>query len=219
VSQRFSLLPGAPAPETDCLAALRLATKELHARLDASLPLGRDDATLEDYRHHTLAVSAWLMALHPYLSTLEPLAPGFRFADPARLDALQQDARDAHGGHSTPDADEARISDSTRALADQAFTESGTAGQTAASWGMAYVVEGSQLGGQLLYRRLGPRLAPHPLRYLQGAGLDTGARWKRFTTLLNANVHSDFDVRMACAGARAGFEGLQRVFQEHGVFA
>jgi heme oxygenase len=35
-------------------------------------------------------------------------------------------------------------------------------------WGVCYVIEGSQLGGAVLYKRLHERLAPHPLRYLKG---------------------------------------------------
>lgn len=104
-------------------------------------------------------------------------------------------------------------------MAAHAFSAAGAPGHGAVCWGLAYVVEGSQLGGQFLYRRLAPRLAPHPLRYLQGTGADTHLRWKAFTRLLNANVQSSFDIQAACAGARAGFDGLQQQLQGQGVLA
>lgn len=56
-------------------------------------------------------------------------------------------------------------------------------------WGVAYVVEGSQLGGAVLYKRLAQQLAPHPLRYLRGAGeAGPGPRWRAFMEALRAGV-------------------------------
>ena len=84
----------------------------------------------------------------------------------------------------------------------------------AVRWGFAYVVEGSQLGGQVLYRQLAPRLAPHALRYLQGDGAATGARWKLFVAQLRQQVVSAPAVNAACDGAVAAFAALQSHFPE-----
>ncbi len=220
VSQRSPLPSGALLPETDCLSALRLATKESHARLDASLPLGRADASLEDYRHHTLALSAWLAALQPHLATLQPLAPGFDFACSARLRTLQADWQATHTGQADGEAGFGAASTCTQRMVAQALSAFGAPGHAAVCWGLAYVVEGSQLGGQFLYQRLAPRLAPHPLRYLQGqGGAGTGLRWKQFTRLLDASVRHPADIQAACAGARAGFDGLRQQLQGQGVLA
>ncbi|GKS89148.1 biliverdin-producing heme oxygenase [Acidovorax sp. SUPP2539] len=219
MSQRSPLPSGTPVPETDCLSALRRTTKESHAQLDASLPLGRADASLEDYRHHTLALSAWLTALQPHLAALESLVPGFDFARPARLHALHADWLATHAAPPHAKDGFGDTSGCTQEMAAQAFSAFGAPGHAAVCWGLAYVVEGSQLGGQFLYQRLAPRLAPHPLRYLQGLGAGTGLRWKHFTRLLDTHVQSRFDIQAACAGARAGFDGLRQQLQGQGVLA
>lgn len=54
-----------------------------------------------------------------------------------------------------------------------------------AALGSLFVVEGSALGGQVIVRRLGTQAALAPaLRYFQGHGEATRARWRRFCALL-----------------------------------
>lgn len=194
--------PSLPAAATDALQALRQATAGQHARLDASLPVGREGATLADYAAHTHMVAAWLQALWPLLLHLQTREAGFRFAPTERLAALRQDLEQARA-QPWPEP-----STTTLQCLDQALARHPNQAD-AVHWGMAYVVEGSQLGGQVLYRRLAPHLAPHPLRYLQGDGAGTGTRWKSFMALLRAHLVSAAAVAAACDGARAAFQGLQ----------
>lgn len=198
-------------PSCALLAALRAATHAQHEYLDRALAIGQPHATLQDYTHHATALHAWLMALTPELHALQARTSCFAFAPPERLMALQADLRDA-GAITRP----TRAHTSHAAAVTQALTRH-HAQMDAVRWGLAYVVEGSQLGGQVLYRRLATRLAPHPLRYLRGHGAQTGARWRAFTGLLAACSGDDATTAAACDGARAAFTALQQQFDESPV--
>lgn len=207
--------PSAACP-ADPLQALRSATSAQHAALDAGLAIARPGASLSDYTAHAHALAAWLQALWPHLQMLAATNPGFDFTPSHRLAALASDLRDV------PDAVPVSNHDLPAAGARAAWPPaSATAAQCAAQalaehphqamavrWGFAYVVEGSQLGGQVMFRQLAERLAPHPLRYLQGEGAGTGARWREFVALLRAQVASPAAVQAACRGATAAFAGL-----------
>lgn len=194
--------PPQPAAAVDALQALRHATAARHAQLDSGLPIARADAGLVDYLEHVQALSAWLQALWPALQDLQAQTPGFGFAPAGRLSALREDL----ASRPWP-----KPSETTAQCLEQALARH--PGQAdALRWGLAYVVEGSQLGGQVLYRSLAPRLAPHPLHYLQGDGAGTGARWKAFMALLRTHVASPPAIAAACDGALAAFQGLQAHF-------
>lgn len=201
--------PSTQSPEPtrtapDPLAALRAATADQHARLDAALPLARTDATLADYLLHLRAVGAWLQALTPSLQALDATgAPALTLDDATRLQTLHSDLRDGN------DTAALQPSAATQAALDAALAAHPEAAD-AVRWGFAYVVEGSQLGGQVLYRALSAPLAPHPLRYLRGHADGTGARWKAFMATLRAQVQGPAAVQAACTGAQAAFRGLQQ---------
>jgi len=72
-------------------------------------------------------------------------------------------------------------------------------------WGISYVIEGSQLGGEFLYKRLSARLAPHKLRYLQSK---QSGRWPAFLQAMAVNVSTPEDIDSACAGAVDAFDAL-----------
>lgn len=177
--------------EADVRDALRHATASLHAEIDASLPLARPSPTLADYREHLSLLRDWTDALRRLpgdAARLDAQAAALH-ADLASCDDLlgiapRLDAPPATGAAPTP----APIAD-----------------PGAFGWGVAYVIEGSQLGGQVLYRRLAEPLAPHPLAYLQGAGRDTGARWKEFLSALRQQLVAPSQVQAACDGAVAAF--------------
>lgn len=208
--------PVSELPPTACadpLQALRTATAAQHAQLDAQLAISRPDASLADYVAHVHALAAWLQALWPHLQMLQATTPGFDFTPPQRLAALQADLREQPLTAGGPAISWPLPGDGTLRLAAQALAAH--PGQLhAVCWGFAYVVEGSQLGGQVLYRQLAQRLAPHPLRYLHGDGASTGARWKLFIALLRQHIAPPPAVEAACHGARAAFAALQSHFLE-----
>ncbi|RYF27633.1 MAG: heme oxygenase [Comamonadaceae bacterium] len=223
---------------TDPLAALRDATREQHARLDAGLPIAQPLATLNDYAAHAAALSAWLAALAPELQALAAREPRFAPDTAARLQALRADLRDAgaspaqaHGGRGGPsdtsdtsdtsDLDDHSEHDPVPSIATRQQMQHALAqapdDANAVRWGFAYVVEGSQLGGQVMHRQLAPRLAPHPLRYLQGRGADTGGHWKSFLALLRSHLATPQATAAACIGAQAAFAGLAQHLHAEGA--
>jgi heme oxygenase len=133
------------------------------------------------------------MPLHAWLAGF---ADGPQF-DPqcdllARIARIDADLADAgYGSPITPDGD------AWPAAASPAYR-----------WGVHYVIEGSQLGGAVLYKRLYERLAPHRLSYLQGDDAGPGPRWRGFMQALRAGVRSPAEIADACAGACAAFDRI-----------
>lgn len=182
-----SLFPGsgARAPrDPGALEALRSATGPLHARLDSGLPLARPDAGPADYVAHLEAIVHWLEHLAPWLAQA---GVDDRYLQAARADLAGAAAGPGLRGPLVPPAPQ---------------------DSPAFAWGVAYVVEGSQLGGQVLHRRLHAALAPLPLRYLQGRGAATGAHWKYFLEQLGQAVSTPAEIDAACAGAVWAFQTL-----------
>lgn len=185
------------ARESDVLAALRQATGARHERLDSGLPLSAPDATLADYAHHLCLLRDWLTPLEAW------------------LDAYADGPQGPAGLAATPylgliEADLAEPSLAAWPCARRADPAPWPPGASPAyRWGVAYVVEGSQLGGAVLYKRLAGQLAPHPLRYLRGAGEGgPGPRWCAFMEALRAQVQGEEAVADACRGACDAFDGL-----------
>ncbi len=197
------------AAAADPVAVLRAATHDIHQQLDSALPLAAPEASLRDYVQHLQAISWWLGALAPVWNTAGapadwPGVQGRRLAD------AEADLQDARAPALAPTVQDTAAAEALRAGA--------AAESVAYAWGLAYVVEGSQLGGAMLHRRLQARLAPHPLRYLQG-GAAVGARWKSFMAELRASVRTPADTAAAVRGAVAGFGALVGRFERMEVLA
>ncbi|VXC67463.1 biliverdin-producing heme oxygenase [Massilia sp. 9I] len=185
--------PNDSVRDTDVLAALRTATASRHGRLDSGLPLSAPLPSLEDYAAHLAMVRDWLAPLERWLAG---------FADgPQREPTLPPTARLA-----LIDADlaEPGMVDAPPRLAAGWPLDASTAYR----WGVAYVIEGSQLGGAVLYGNLAGPLAPHPLRYLRGDAAGPGPRWRAFMLALRAHVTSPEEIAEACAGACAAFDAI-----------
>lgn len=184
-----TFLTGQPPVPTDILEALRAATGPLHSEVDQCLPLARPSPSLADYRAHLRLLDAWMRRLAAF-------GPG-----PLPLDAHRQQL-----------ADDLRLCDALLPAQPSPYATDTAAEplhrDAAFLWGIAYVLEGSRLGGRVLYRQLAERLAPHPLTYLQGAGEQTGARWKAFIAELREQPFAPEAVRSACDGAVHAFDLL-----------
>lgn len=178
----------------DILAALRDATASRHAELDGGMPLARPVPTLADYRDHLALLRRWLAPIEAWQ---------------ARFDDGPQDAALLPPSPHLPliEADLADPSLAPGAAAAPPAPWQGRDG-VAYRWGVAYVIEGSRLGGTVLYRRLAAALAPHPLRYLHGDGVPPGPRWQQFLRALRTHVQGEAAIAEACRGARAAFDGL-----------
>jgi heme oxygenase len=182
-------LDGTPA--ADPLAALRAATAGRHEALDASLPIGTLDASLCDYIAHLALLRTWLTPLQAWLCGF---ADGPRFDHASRLALIEADFA------------EAGISASEGVAAPASAWPA--AASPAYRWGVHYVIEGSQLGGAVLYERLRARLAPHRLHYLKGDAAGPGPRWRAFTQALRGSVRTPAEIADACAGACAAFDRI-----------
>lgn len=183
------------ASEADPLAALRAATASRHAALDADLPIGAPDASLHDYTAHLALLRDWLAPLDAWLASF---ADGPKVDHAARLAQIDADLADE--GSAFP----------PMPAGGEAWPASAS---PAYRWGVHYVIEGSQLGGAVLYGRLRDRLAPHPLRYLKGDDAGPGPRWRAFMQALRAGVRTPAEIADACAGACAAFDRILELHQ------
>jgi heme oxygenase len=191
----------------DVLRPLRTATHALHEALDSQLPIAREDASLADYAAHLRALRPWLESVGQALAGAgDPGLDRVARRTERRLAALMLDLEDASAAPVAPGAAPAVPLDAHR-LADGAR-------DPAFAWGLAYVLEGSQLGGAAMHKRLGPRLAPHPMRYFQPVDAPEGlaAQWKDFVAQLAAALRDPAAVDAARRGAVAGFETLMPRF-------
>jgi heme oxygenase len=132
---------------------------------------------------------AWLAPLQAWLAGF---SNGPQFDQAARLALIDQDLAE-QGMPAAPPAQPARLA---------------AAASPAWRWGVCYVIEGSQLGGAVLYQRLHARLAPHPLRYLKGIDAGPGPRWRAFMQALREHVRSPEEIAEASAGACAAFDSI-----------
>ena len=198
----------------DPLTALRQATATQHAVLDAALAIGRPGADAHAYAAHLALLEGWLAPLETWLAGFDdgPFGPAglpFRARLPlivADLDELQaagivpaaSPARGRQGKHDVSQASPGR-------LPDAGVAEWPVDASAAYRWGVAYVMEGSQLGGAVLYQQLKLALAPLNLAYLRGDAAGPGPRWRDFMLALRSAVCTRGEIEDACRGARDAF--------------
>lgn len=182
--------PPDPQTPTDALSALRAATASRLSELDAALPLSADEPGWAECAQHLHLLQTWLQPLEAWQAGFSDgpqdaglLAP--RWRAPRLLADLQHPL----------------LAPWMSPLPDPAPAPWPGQATPAYRWGVAYVVEGAQLGGVLLYRRLAEALAPHPLSYLAGDGPATGQRWQQVARALHHAVRRRSDVAQACQGA------------------
>ncbi len=181
----FSTLE-APLPT---LEVIRLRTRSLHAQLEAAIDLRAALDSLDSYRQLLLRYLAFYRPFEQLLD-LQPLAIRTLIAHPqrSRVKLLLADLR-ALG---LPCPDPPQLALSPFETLDQLL-------------GSLYVVEGSSLGGQLIYRQIQQHLhLDHTTgaAFFYGDGDQTGPSWKHFLTLLEQQTtHPD----QAAAAAEATF--------------
>lgn len=185
--------PRAAPAGADPLAALRRATATRHQQLDSGLAIAGEAPALADYAAHLRMLRAWLGPLEVWLDGFDDGPQALASLAPAgRLALIDADlAEPGMGAHRETDAS------AWPAAASPAWR-----------WGVCYVVEGSQLGGAMLYQRLAAPLAPHPLRYLRGDEAGPGPRWRAFMVALREHVRTPDEIADACAGACAAFDRI-----------
>ncbi|CAM3631020.1 Heme oxygenase [Bordetella sputigena] len=180
----------------DVHAALRSATQERHQRLDSSLRIGSPDAGYADYVAYIAALEAWLRPVEEALWARDwpaSLRPRLRRDKSARIDQDLAAAR-AVG---------------ERAPATPACGMLPAVGKSRAyDAGVMYVIEGSQLGGRMMAKRLRQAWPDRQFEYMEGYGAELGPLWKDFMAFLAEELKSERDVEQATAGARDAFDTL-----------
>jgi heme oxygenase len=184
----------------DPILQLRAATHRLHQTLDSGLPLAGPAPGLMDYAQHLCVLRDWEAAISGWLRRTG--------ADSDSLVLIGLDLADCAG------ADQPAA---LPALSPKAV-HTRDDGSLAFCWGIRYVLEGSRLGSQVLWRRLRERLAPHPLRYLS-ASSQARPGWPEIVATLRSQLAAEAALRAGCEGAEAAFELLLARFRQAGALA
>ncbi|WP_263145327.1 biliverdin-producing heme oxygenase [Pseudomonas sp. RIT-PI-AD] len=178
------------------LFALRDATRQLHAELDATSPLTRPGLTEDQYLRYVRRVLGWMRPLEARLARIDwhaELQAEQRFHKTRWLEADLLAAGLDRGAL-------ARIDECPQVP---------LAENLASAFGLAYVVEGATLGGVVLYKRLAPRLPGLPLEWLQGYGAATSGLWQQFQQQLARNIRSETDIQQAQHAAQDAFRSFR----------
>jgi heme oxygenase len=183
-------------PRRRPLAALKGQTRELHHRAERYVRILDHDATIDDYARYLTAMLGFhapveeLLAADPVLE-----AAGFAAGTRRKSHLLAHDLRCvAPSAGATPRCSALPVSSST-----------------AHRLGVAYVIEGSTLGGKFILAHLPPGLAwlrGTATAFLAGYGVDTGARWRSFGAVVERVIATPDAEAAAVAGARETFARL-----------
>lgn len=171
---------------------LREGTRERHETLDQGLALAEDDIDRNDYLAYLRALLGWLEPLEQRLWQLDwPRA--LRAPERAGKTAWLYEDLQAAG-------------DTAPVVFCQHAPD--VAAPDAYALGVAYVVEGSQLGGRFLAKRLQAVAPDLPQRYLRGYGEQVGPLWKDFLLYLDSEAAALGGEARALQGARDAFDSL-----------
>jgi heme oxygenase len=205
----FETTPGAvkahvpAAGAAGAMARMREATQPIHDRFDSQLRIAHADAGLREYLDFICLMWGWLAPFEELLWNRQW---------PDDIDAA---GRNGKARWLTQDI----VACSDRATFDGlARCDSLPAMDTLARrFGVAYVIEGAQMGGQVLRRTLGKRLAPQQIRWLEGYGDEVGRKWNAFRKSAEKHLDSEADIAQAAQSARDTFESLERWFAHAGA--
>jgi heme oxygenase len=188
--------------EEAAIAAIRRATRDRHAAVEAVLDLSPPLARRR-YLDALCGFELFLSLWEPRIEAALPSPWHDGFASRSKLGLLRHDL--AHLGQPTVREEGARRG-----------CGSAVAGielpGLAAVFGSLYVLEGSALGGQVIARSARTSLGLHPdngAAYFNGLGTHTGARWTEFRRSLEEQVGTEpLARRQACTAACQTFDAL-----------
>lgn len=183
------------------LAALRDATRELHAELDSRSPLTHHPVHAHTYIDHAARVWGWMQPLEKNLweGPIASLWPADIQVHQRRGKAEWIERDLLNGGYNA-----AKL----KALPKCPYVP--VPETLAQSFGIAYVSEGATLGGAFLFNRLASVLPDVSLNWLKGYGDETGPLWRSFQRLLAQHVVSQESILEAQESAREAFQSFRR---------
>ena len=178
------------------LRELKHGTADLHEEAECYVRILDEDATLDDYARYLRAMHAFHAPIEAVFATHADLCEaGF---DPGLRCVKAQWMRD-----------------DLRALGDrfvaQPCAELPNASTLARAIGIAYVLEGSTLGGRFILSKLPPAIAAVrgiATRFLDGYGKDTGVLWRAFGDLACREITTPIEEASAVHAARETFSHL-----------
>lgn len=164
---------------TSLMSTLRAATAEPHARTESMIPLLDPALGLEGYAAILLRFRVVYTVLEDALAQVDGWPAGFEVEPRRWSPRLERDLG---------------WLDERGALRPQSFDFVAMAPMTTpvptlpSALGVLYVLEGAALGGQLVARRLGPRLGvtgEGGACFFTSAGEHTGRRWREFGAMVD----------------------------------
>ena len=200
-----SLMSGHMTSRPDALNALRDATKDVHVQLENHLTINRPDAGKAEFH-------GWAKAMYGWLSSFEDKLWSAHW--PESVMAARR-----NGKAKWLETDLRALGETDASLAALPKADAHLHLQTEAKrFGVAYVLEGSTLGGQVLLRKLAPHIAPSKGVYLFSYGEETGPLWRQFSQSLGESLASPLDVEHAISAARHTFTSLAEWFTTRGIY-
>jgi heme oxygenase len=186
------------------LSSLRQATQDIHAAFESELKVAMPAAGKQDYQMFIEAMWGWLSPFENALWQAE------------WPDEMQAAERNGKSAWLLSDLRSAGLCDDDIASIPLAPCELDL--QTQASrYGIAYVLEGAQLGSQVLSKRLTPALRPWPACWLAGYGDDVSRNWRSFMQSTETFLNNEQSSRIAAQSARQTFASLQSWFHLRGA--
>jgi heme oxygenase len=153
---------------------LRRATEALHARVETRLDLGRDIFRESDYLALLARFFGVYAPIERRLSRLDWRGSGIDLVPRTKLRWIEADLGDfSLGAAAVATLPQCRLLPPAETILD--------------GLGILYVLEGSTLGGQVILRRLGPKLGIGPRfggRFFASYGLNIGSMWRDYITVL-----------------------------------
>jgi heme oxygenase len=177
------------------LEALRQATGDVHQQLEQSLTINRPGAGRRAYLEYLEDLRGWMASFEAALWN----APW-----PAEMEARERADKlawidtDLRAGGMSGHA--------IQAIPVAGFTPNLTS--LPARFGVAYVIEGAQLGTRVLGKALAPGLHPWSPRWLEGYGDQNGKRWRVFIDCVERYLTTDEEHHVAASAAREAFTSL-----------
>ena len=186
------------------LSELREATRALHHQLEATLLIAAPDAGRDEYLHYLQDMWGWLSCFESKLWTGDWPIQALVEARRGKLNWIESDLL-------------------TAGLTNEALASLPTADfrpaldTLAQRIGVAYVIEGAQLGTRVLARALAPALGDWSPRWLQGYGEDQSRQWRSFIDCAESALITVEARREAAAAAAHAFSSLAAWFaqQQH----
>ncbi|MEC4717946.1 biliverdin-producing heme oxygenase [Noviherbaspirillum sp. CPCC 100848] len=183
------------------IEALRAATRDAHERLEHDLQVARPDASRDDYLHYLQDLRGWMLPFDAALWSAAWPAAMEAQARAGKLDWIDCDLRAA-----------GMSQDAIHALPEAGFTPD--LATLPARFGIAYVIEGAQLGTKVLAKALAPKLAPWSPRWLAGYGESNAKKWRTFVECLESSLASMEAQRVAAMAAADAFASLADWFAQ-----